>query len=64
MILELPPEVQMAIKLRAVKTNQTTGRLVEEAIRAKFPVEIGDAREALAAAAPQPRGVMWNENVG
>lgn len=48
MIFDVTPDVQMAIKLRAVKTGTTTGEAVAEAIRATFPADIEEARKALA----------------
>jgi hypothetical protein len=48
MILELPSEVQMAIRLRAVKSNATTGEVVCEAIQHRFGRDVEEARAALA----------------
>lgn len=48
MIVDLPPEVCMAIKLRAVKSRKTTGQVVAEAIKEAFPDEVSEARESLA----------------
>ena len=33
MILELPEDIQMAIRLRAVKNNEKTGQVVADAIQ-------------------------------
>jgi len=43
MILDLPPEVQMAIRLRAAKNRITTGQVVTDAVRAAFPGDVADA---------------------
>lgn len=48
MILDLPPEVQMAIKLRAVKDDCTTGTVVAAAIAQVFPADLAEARNVLA----------------
>jgi hypothetical protein len=48
MILELPSEVQMAIKLRAVKCSTTTGAVVSEAVQTAFGKYVEEARAALA----------------
>jgi hypothetical protein len=43
MIFDLPASVQMAIRLRAVKDNCTTGDVLERAIRHTFPQDIFEA---------------------
>lgn len=48
MIFDLPAEVQMAIKLRAVKNDTTTGGVVAEAIRRAFPEDVKQAEAVLA----------------
>jgi hypothetical protein len=48
MIVDLPSEVQMAIKLRAVKRSTTTGAIVCEAVQLAFGQDIEEARAALA----------------
>jgi hypothetical protein len=48
MIVDLPSEVQMAIRLRAVKSNTTTGAVVCEAVHQAFAKDIEEARAALA----------------
>ena len=50
MIVDLPSDVQMAIKLRAVKSNMTTGAVVCEAVQKAFGKDILEARSALAEA--------------
>lgn len=47
MIFDATPEVQMAIRLRAVKKGVTTGDVVAEAIRQVFPAEVNEAVLAL-----------------
>jgi hypothetical protein len=47
MIFELPTEVQMAIRLRAVKSDVTTGEVVCEAVKNTFRQDLEDARTAL-----------------
>lgn len=46
MIVDLPADYQMAIRLRAVKSRCTTGEVVEDAVRIAFPVEVKEAEEA------------------
>jgi hypothetical protein len=46
MILDLPVEIQMAIKLRAVKDGVTTGGVVDRAIREVFPADVMEAEAA------------------
>ena len=48
MILEVPAEVQMAIRLRAVKDGVTTGQVVKAAIEQSFPEDVQEARTVLA----------------
>jgi hypothetical protein len=50
MIVDLPADVQMAIKLRAVKSNTTTGAVVCEAVQNTFSKDIQEARSVLAEA--------------
>lgn len=45
MILDIPPEVQMAIKLRAVKNGWTTGEVVAEAMWHRFTSDMEDAAQ-------------------
>jgi len=52
-IFELPLEVQMAIKLRAAKTNAAMGTVVSEAIQKVFVAEIREAKAALAELNPK-----------
>jgi hypothetical protein len=48
MIVDLPSEVQMAIKLRAVKSSMTTGDVVSEAVQRAFSKDIEEARATIA----------------
>ncbi len=48
MIVDLPSEVQMAIKLRAVKSSTTTGAVVCQAVMQAFAKDVEEARAALA----------------
>lgn len=48
MIFELPPAVQLAIKLRAIKDGKTTGQVVEAAIRIVHPDDWKEAEECVA----------------
>jgi hypothetical protein len=48
MIVDLPSEVQMAIRLRAVKSNTTTGNVVCEAVQRAFASDVAEAKAALA----------------
>jgi hypothetical protein len=50
MIVEVTPEIQMAIRIAAVKQQKTTGQIVEHAMRFSFPADIRDAEKAIAAA--------------
>ena len=54
MIVDLPPDVQMAIRLAAVKSNITTGSVVCEAVQQAFSRELDDARVALAEQKTKP----------
>lgn len=48
MIVDIPLEVQMAIKIRALKNNVTTGEIVSEAVKKMFPKDLHEAKAALA----------------
>jgi hypothetical protein len=48
MMVDLSSDVQMAIKLRAVKSNMTTGAVVCEAVQTAFSKDIQEARSILA----------------
>jgi hypothetical protein len=48
MIVDLPSEVQLAIRLRAVKSSTTTGNVVCEAVQNTFAKDVEEARAALA----------------
>lgn len=43
MIVDVPIEVQMAIRLRAVKAGISTGEVVAIAIRERFPHDLQEA---------------------
>jgi hypothetical protein len=45
MIFDLPREIQMAIRLQAIKSGRTTGQVVEEAVRQAFPEEWREAQQ-------------------
>ena len=47
MILDLPKDVQMAIRLRAVKDGCTTGEVVERAVRQTYLNDVREAEEVL-----------------
>ena len=47
MIFDVLPEVQIAIKLRAIKNRCTTGEIISKAVELAFPDDIKEAREAL-----------------
>jgi uncharacterized Fe-S cluster-containing radical SAM superfamily enzyme len=47
MIFDLPFDIQMAIKLRAVKDNCTTGEVVAKAVEKVIPIELEEAKEVL-----------------
>jgi hypothetical protein len=47
MIFDLTPEIQKAIKLRAVKSDMTTGEVVSAAIKAAFGKDLEEARQVL-----------------
>ncbi len=47
MIVDLPLEIQMAIKLRSVKNGVTTGAVVMEAVEKMFPADVIEAKAAL-----------------
>jgi hypothetical protein len=44
MIVDVTREVQMAIKLRAIKLGITTGAVVAQAIEIAFPDDLKEAR--------------------
>jgi hypothetical protein len=48
MIVDLPSDVQMAIRLRAVKTSTTTGDVVCQAVQKVFSTDVQEARAVLA----------------
>jgi hypothetical protein len=47
MLLEIPPEIQMAIRLHGIKADKTTGEVVSEAIERTYPEEMKEAKKAL-----------------
>lgn len=47
MIFDLPPDVQLAIKLRALKDGMTTGEAVAQAIKTAYRDELAEAEKAL-----------------
>jgi hypothetical protein len=47
MIFDLPSDVQMAIKIKAVKSSMTTGEVVAEAIKEMYGVYLEEAKIAL-----------------
>lgn len=49
MIFDLPADIQMTIKLRAIKSNITTGAVVSEAINKIFNADLEEARAVLIA---------------
>ena len=55
MIVDLPYEVQMAIRLRAVKSATTTGDVVCEAVQQVFAKDIEEARAALSEQQNSPK---------
>ncbi len=44
MIVDLPSEVQLAIRLRAVKSSTTTGAVVCEAVHRAFARDVEEAK--------------------
>lgn len=42
-IFDLPADVQMAIRLRAIKSGQTTGGVIAEAVALTIPQELEEA---------------------
>jgi hypothetical protein len=55
MIVDVPSDVQMAIKLRAIKGGMTTGAVVCEAVQKVFATELEEAKIALATQKPSTR---------
>jgi hypothetical protein len=47
MIVDIPPEIQMAIRLRGVKAGLTTGAVVEEAIKLAYASTVAQAKKVL-----------------
>ena len=56
MIVDVTPEIQMAIRLRAIKEGWTTGDVVAMAIRLRFPQDVDEAREAIKEPRPFQKG--------
>ncbi len=52
MILELPDDIQMAVRLRAVKNQTTNGEVIERAIEEVFPKDLAEARKVIKGAVP------------
>lgn len=52
MIVDVSPEVQIAIKLQAARTKQTTGEVVSGLVETALGRRLEEAREAMA---EQPR---------
>lgn len=48
MIFDLPPAVQMAIRLRATKSRMTTAEVVRGAIEKVYPQDLQEANSVLA----------------
>ena len=48
MIVDIPSEVQLAIKIGAVKTNSTTGEFVAKAVEGSFGRYVEEAKVTLA----------------
>jgi hypothetical protein len=55
MIVDLPSDVQMAIRLRAVKSNSTIGEVVCEAVTQSLGKDIEEARAVLAEKKPNTK---------
>jgi hypothetical protein len=53
MIFDLPPETQLAIRLRALKNNATTAEIVCEAVGQTFAHDVNEARTILADQQPK-----------
>lgn len=47
MIVDIPVDVQMAIRLQAIKQQVTTGEVVAQAVEKVFPDDLREARETL-----------------
>jgi hypothetical protein len=47
MIFDLPLEIQMAIKIRAVKSGCTTGDVVADAVTEWFAEDVAEAKRVL-----------------
>lgn len=47
MMVEIPPEIRMAIQLRSVKDRVKTGDVVDQAIRIAFGEDVNEAAEEL-----------------
>jgi len=54
MIFDLPKYVQMAIRLRAIKSGIRTGEVISEAVRLTFPDEVAEASK-LAGSRTKPK---------
>ena len=49
MIFDFPPDIQMAIRLRAIKNQCTTGEVIVAAMEKHFYTDVAEARAALQA---------------
>ncbi len=45
--MSLPPEVQMALRIRAIKSDKTVGQVVELAVRAMYLDDVLEAEKEL-----------------
>jgi hypothetical protein len=57
MIVDVPNDVQMAIRLAAVKTGATTGDIVTQAVKQAFRDDLREAKRVLAKQAKEHRAV-------
>ena len=47
MIVNIPPEIQMAIRLRAIKNDWSTGQVVEAAIMEAYSDDVEEALDTI-----------------
>jgi hypothetical protein len=64
MVLELPEDVQMAIRLAATKRKTRVGRIVEQAIKQQFSAELKEAVRILQSTGGQDGGQDGDRSEG
>jgi hypothetical protein len=55
MIFDLPPDLQLAVRLRALKNSTTTTNVICEALQNSFRADVDEARAVIAEQRKNPR---------